>query len=113
MDDSSLAIGNLLAAAPAALPEELFETLLERPGCRIERIVSRQHATAPGEWYDQERDEWVLLVQGAAGLQIEGRDGLLELGPGDYLLLPAHCRHRVAWTAQDGDTIWLALHLFT
>jgi cupin 2 domain-containing protein len=103
--------GNLLAAIPGELPGELFETLLERPGCRVERIVSRAHATPEGQWYDQGWDEWVLLLKGAAALQIDGEASLHELHPGDYLLLPAHRRHRVAWTAAEGDTVWLALHL--
>lgn len=108
---NAAAAGNLFAGVPDALPGELFENLLERPGCRIERIVSRGQATPAGQWYDQAWDEWVLLVKGAAALELEGRESLLELAPGDYLLIPAHCRHRVAWTAADEDTVWLALHL--
>jgi len=106
-------LGNLLADLPQPLPEELFQTLLERPGCRLERIVSRGHATPQGQWYDQAWDEWVLLFKGAAALEIEGREALLELHPGDHLLLPAHQRHRVAWTDPAGETVWLALHLGT
>lgn len=102
--------GNLFAGLPEVLPEELFETLLDQPGCRVERIVSRGQSTPAGQWYDQAWDEWVLLLQGAAALQLEGQEGLLELRPGDYLLLPAHCRHRVAWTADGEETLWLALH---
>ena len=109
--EDSQAGGNLFAGVPARLPEELFDTLLEHPACRIERIVSQGHSTPAGQWYDQARDEWVLLVRGRAALELEGRAGLLELGPGDFLLLPAHCRHRVAWTAAGEDTVWLALHL--
>ena len=33
------------------------------------------------------------------------------LQPGDHLLIPAHCRHRVAWTDSASETLWLALHL--
>jgi cupin 2 domain-containing protein len=111
MPESSATGGNLFSGVPGTLPEELFETLLERPGCRLERIVSRGHATPPGQWYDQREEEWVLLVKGAAALEIEGEGGVRELGPGDYLLLPAHCRHRVAWTSAGEETVWLALNL--
>jgi len=103
--------GNLFAAIPDVLPEERFEALLKRPGCRLERIISRGHVTPAGQWYDQAWDEWVVLLKGAARLEIEGEEHLLELTPGDYRLLPAHQRHRVVWTAPDGETIWLALHL--
>jgi cupin 2 domain-containing protein len=52
----------------------------------------------------------VLLVSGRARLEIEGERVERALGPGDYLFLPAHCRHRVAWTDPGQATVWLALH---
>ena len=105
---------NLLRALPAATAEEIFEVLLERPGVKLERIVSRGQTTPEGEWYDQDWDEWVLLLAGAARLTIEGEgEAETELGPGDALLLPAHCRHRVSWTDPLRPTLWLALHVKT
>lgn len=101
---------SLLSDLPERLPEERFETLLETPAFQLERILSLGHATPAGEWYDQARDEWVMLLQGAARLSLEGRDEPLALLPGDTLLLPAHCRHRVEWTPADQVTVWLALH---
>ena len=100
---------NLLRDIPAELPDELFETLVRTEAVRIERIVSRGHATPAGEWYDQPRSEWVLLVRGAARLQFEdGRE--VEMGAGDWLEIAAHERHRVAWTDPARDTVWLAVH---
>jgi cupin 2 domain-containing protein len=99
--------GSLLAPAGTA-DGETAETLLARPGVRVERIVSHGEASPPGFWYDQAEDEWVLLVAGAARLEIEG-EGEFGLAPGDHFLLPAHCRHRVAWTDPDRPTVWLAL----
>jgi len=103
-------VHNLFSELPGKLPEERFETLLETPGFRLERILSLGHVTPAGEWYDQERDEWVTLLQGAARLELEGRAAPIEMRPGDYICLPAHCRHRVAWTDPDQVTVWLALH---
>lgn len=100
---------NLLALPAADLDGEHFETLLERPGVRVERIISTGQATPEGEWYDQSWDEWVLLLSGEALLLLEG-GAARRLLPGDALLLPAHCRHRVDWTSTDEPTIWLALH---
>lgn len=103
--------GSLLSGLPSQrLAGEAVETLEERPGLRIERIVSTGQATPEGEWYDQETDEWVLVVEGRARLRIEGEAADRELGAGDFVLLPAHCRHRVVWTEQGKPTVWLAIH---
>ncbi len=101
--------GNFFDEIPATAPEELLHDVLDRQTFRIERIVSFGQASPAGFWYDQEGDEWVLVLRGRAGLEIEGR-GILELGAGDYVDLPAHTRHRVAWTAQGEPTVWLAVH---
>jgi cupin 2 domain-containing protein len=104
--------GNLYAADAESGDggAEFFHTLLENRALRLERILSRGHATPEGEWYDQNREEWVVLLSGAATLRIEGRSELLHLAPGDWVLLPARLRHRVEWTAPEVKTTWLALH---
>lgn len=102
--------GSLFDGLPETLSEERFDVLLETPTFRLERILSRGHSTPEGEWYDQIRDEWVTLLQGAARMAIEGREDEVLLKPGETLLLPAHCRHRVNWTPPDQCTVWLALH---
>jgi cupin 2 domain-containing protein len=101
---------NLLTDLPSEIPAELTETIWQAGALHIERIVSMGHASPPGFWYDQDADEWVLLLAGAAGLRIEGREEVLALKPGDHVLLPAHQRHRVEWTASDWPTVWLAVH---
>lgn len=75
----------------------------------VERIVSAGQATAPGEWLEQERDEWVALLDGEAELLYD--DGSrLRLGPGDWVVIPAGARHRVLWTSDDPPCLWLAVH---
>jgi cupin 2 domain-containing protein len=102
--------GNLRSGLPdRPLPDEVVDLLVERLGLRIERIVSAGQATPEGQWYDQDRDEFVLVVDGAARLSIEGETEELELGEGDWILLPAHCRHRVTWTRAEPPTVWLAV----
>ena len=103
-------MGSLLQSIPAELPDELFETLASSEYVKIERIVSRGHASPEGFWYDQETNEFVLVVQGSAGLRMEGEDDLVELRPGDYVVIPAHFKHRVEWTDPSGETIWLTVH---
>lgn len=102
--------GNLFDKIPAALPEELFEILVDADGLRLERIVSLAHGTPEGCWYDQPDHEWVALLAGGAGLRFEDEDDLRTLRPGDYLFIAARRRHRVEWTDPDGKTVWLALH---
>ena len=102
-------MSNLFADLPGAGGEELFTELLRRPGVRIERIVSTGQVTPADAPYDQDHDEWVLLVSGAARLWIEG-EAEHDLAPGDYLLIPARRRHRVTWTTPDRPTVWLAMH---
>jgi cupin 2 domain-containing protein len=100
---------NLFANLPAYdLPDELFTTLLQAPEVRIERIVSHGHKSPDGFWYDQPTNEWVLVLKGAAKIEFE--DGTLEMRPGDYVDIPAHKKHRVAWTTPDEPTIWVAVH---
>ncbi|MFO0898752.1 MAG: cupin domain-containing protein [Pirellulales bacterium] len=100
---------NLFAHIPTDLLQELTNCLLAASNVRIERIVSRGHASPPGFWYDQETNEWVLVVQGAAKLSFD--DGAaLELNAGDSVLIAAHRRHRVEWTDPAQQTIWLAVH---
>lgn len=100
---------NLFDHLPAPSRDEEFLELLSRPGVRIERIVSTGQSTPVDAPYDQAHDEWVLLLRGAAGLWLEG-EGERQLRPGDHLLIPAHRRHRVTWTAADEPTVWLAIH---
>ena len=101
--------GDLLRDLPGDLPEELVETLAESDSVRIERIVSTGHASPEGFWYDQPRREFVLLVKGRARLEFDDGESL-SLEPGGWVDIPAHRRHRVAWTAPDEPTVWLAVH---
>ena len=98
---------NLFAPIPDDLAEEVVQTVLTAPNLRIERIVSQGHASPPGFWYDQEQNEFVAVLAGAARLQFE--DELVELKSGDSLNILAHRRHRVEWTTPDEPTIWLAV----
>ncbi|WP_448570577.1 cupin domain-containing protein [Trichothermofontia sp.] len=91
------------------LSQEQFDVLMAAGAVKIERILSSGHTTPTGEWYDQEQDEWVILLQGRATLSYaDGSEA--DLHPGDYLYLPAHCRHRVEFTSTDPPCVWLAVH---
>ena len=102
--------GNILADIPDKLADEQVSDLLRTPSLRVERIISTGHASPPGQSFDQDWPEWVLLVRGAATIRFDGEAEPRLLGPGDYLHIPRHARHRVEWTTPDEPTIWLAVH---
>ena len=60
--------GNLYKNIPRSLPKELFNKLISDNKIKIERIVSKQHKTPIGKWYDQDKNEWVLVLEGNADL---------------------------------------------
>ncbi len=86
---------------------EYCETLLRGgAGLRVERIVSHGQVTPEGEWYDQEQDEWVAVLEGEASIGYpDGSE--IRLRKGDTLLLPKHVRHRVSGTSS--PCVWLAV----
>ena len=100
---------SLFAVSAACTDRETVDVLLDRPGARVERIVSTGQTTPLGQWYDQPGDEWVALLAGRATLRFEDGDPV-ELAPGDWLLIPAHVRHRVEATSVDPPCVWLAVH---
>jgi len=101
---------NLLSDLPPPSATEHVDALPSFAGLRIERIVSTGQASPPGFWYDQDAPEWVLLLAGSAGLWIDGEAAPRRLTAGDYVLIPAHARHRVEWTDPAMPTVWLAIH---
>jgi len=103
-------VSNLFAPLAPEITEEIFQVLLSTAHFRLERIVSPGQASPPGEWCDQDTHEWVALLTGGAGLRFEDEPEPRVLSPGDYLLIPAHRRHRVEWTDPEAPTVWLALH---
>jgi cupin 2 domain-containing protein len=110
----SVTVENLFEGIAADLPDEVFDTIIQRENIRIERIVSQGHTSPDPDksetgWYDQDRHEWVLLIEGSATIEFE-EDGCVELNRGDYLNIPAHRKHRVVRTCETHHTIWLAVH---
>jgi len=100
---------NLFSDLPETITAEVFTTLLDRPGCRLERILSQGQITPLEAPYQQPHDEWVLLLAGAARVALEGREVALQ--PGDTLFIPAHTEHWVTYTDPVVTSIWLAVHI--
>jgi cupin 2 domain-containing protein len=100
---------NLFDDFPEDIDDEYVDDLVEGENVRVERIVSRGHASPAGFWYDQDEDEWVLLLSGAAGLSFQDEEDEVVLRPGDHVNIPAHKKHRVEWTSPDEETVWLTV----
>lgn len=101
---------NIFKNIPENLPEELIEIILETDCIKIERIVSMGHSSPEDFWYDQDKNEYVILLKGKVALLFENADEAVVLNPGDYLNIPAHKKHRVEWTSSEEETIWLTVH---
>jgi len=100
---------NIFDNLPIELKEEFFEEILSTKDFKLERIISEGHASPTNFWFDQDKNEFVLLLKGEAKLSFDdGRN--FELNPGDYLVIPAHQKHRVDWTDPNQKTFWLAIH---
>ncbi len=102
-------MNNIFDQLPEDLQSEVIEDILKSDKLRIERIISKGHTSPPTEWYDQEQNEWVIVLQGEAVIEFEeaGEQRMLR---GSYANIPAHSRHRVKWTTPESETIWLAIH---
>ena len=99
---------NIYDSLPIDLNAEAIDEIIRAPGVRIERIVSKGHTSPDSGWYDQDENEWVMVLQGAGALTFE--DGAtVYLSAGDHINIPANCRHRLSWTDPGQLTIWLAV----
>ena len=100
---------NIFDGIPAELHEEQFDQLVTDGKVKIERIISKGHTTPSNDWYEQELNEWVLILKGEAVLAFDAEPSI-TLKQGDYLNIPAHKKHRVDWTLPGSETVWLAVH---
>ena len=86
---------------------EEIQILFQSGPVRIERIISNGHPSPAGFWYDQEQDEWVILLAGSAELEFEG-GAVKPMASSEYLLIPSRQKHRVSQVSE--DAVWLAFH---
>ncbi len=101
--------GHIFDSLPDHPDTELFDILVEHDNMRIERIVSNGHSSPDSGWYDQDSNEWVIILRGEAIIALE--DGqLINLKAGSHLNIPAHTKHKVTWTKENTETVWIAVH---
>lgn len=100
---------NIYSSVSSGHEKEFFETLVEKGMLRIERIVSCGHRSPENGWYDQNQNEWVLLLKGSAVITFSN-NVVVRLEEGDYIHIPPHQQHRVSWTDPNRETYWLAVY---
>lgn len=100
---------NIFENIPNKFGTEFLEEVLSTKDFKLERIVSEGDSSPENFWYDQDKNEFVLLLSGSAKICFDnGR--ILELKPGDYFVIEAHQKHRVDSTDPNQKTFWLTLH---
>lgn len=102
--------GNFFSDIPHQIDDEVFDTILAADGFEIKRIISKGQKSPADYWYDQEKNEWVMVLKGAAKLKFKDHKRIVEMMPGNYIHIPAHCKHKLEWTDPDVETIWLAVY---
>lgn len=102
-------MNNIFDAIPEILGTEVFEQLTGSEDVKIERIISKGHTSPDSGWHDQNKNEWVIILQGSAILSFENELSI-KMQTGDFINIAAHKKHKVEWTEPDTETIWLAVH---
>lgn len=100
---------NIFELIPDEISSELFENIVTSENIRIERIISKGHFSPESGWYDQDENEWVIVLKGQAKIEFDSQ-APVHLVIGSYLNIPAHTLHKVSWTDPDTETIWLAIY---
>jgi len=100
---------NFLDLIPEQVHDEIFQNIINTGRLKIERIISHGQSSPETGWYDQEENEWVMVMEGEAIIEFEDHREV-RLGKNDFLFLKSHRKHRVKWTTPDKKTIWLAIH---
>jgi len=100
---------NIFSNIPCKLEHEIIESIIKDHAVTIERIISKGQASPESSWFNQEKNEWVIILKGKAIVVFENQTPI-QLDEGDFINIPSHTKHRVAWTDPDNETVWLAIH---
>lgn len=98
-------ISDFFQNLPDASVEEKIEIIAQTENITIERIVSHGQSS---EWFDQDETEFCTVLAGSAKIQFNDDPEPALMKPGSWVIIPAHCRHKVTWTEPDVNTVWIA-----
>jgi len=99
---------NFFSNIPKKSTNEIIEQVLKNEKVKIERIVSYGQTTPKDYWYNQDKDEFVIILNGSAKIKYND-NRVFELNVGDSLYIPSHQKHQVIYT--DNPTVWLAIFI--
>jgi len=99
-------MGNIFEYTLPELDNENFYTQLTCKNVAIKTIVSNTLTTP--QTFMQECDEWVVVLQGCAKIEMDAV--VYKLKKGDTLFIPAHTQHTVLKTKQ--IVVWLAVYIY-
>lgn len=100
-------MNNIFKEIPSNIKTEVFQDIFKSENIRIERIISLGRDSNDGKWYNQDENEWVILLQGKADIIFENEN--INLIRGDYLFIEKHRKHKVIIQEENTETIWLAI----
>jgi len=100
---------NIFENIPKPSKEEFVQTILTNTTLKIQRIVSNGHISPKEGWYKAKTDEWVILLEGEATLSFKNANDV-QLIVGDFLNIEANSEHKVSWTKENCNTVWLVVH---
>jgi len=92
--------------------EEIIEEIFFHEHVRIERIMSSGQVSPEGFWYDQNENEWLILLSGAAEITLQSPAKIIKLKSGESYFIAAHLKHRISWTHPEAPTLWLAVFFY-
>ncbi len=106
---SKIKTGNFFNSINLKSNKEQFTELIKGRSFTAEKIVSNGFKSPDNKWMSEDNDEWVMLLKGRAKLEFE-EGVVINLKAGDYLLIPAHTKHRVIYTSKKPFCYWLAIY---
>ncbi|HEY5556741.1 cupin domain-containing protein [Acetobacterium sp.] len=96
---------NLFDISKLPLKEEVTTILAKNKNVRIEQIISTGQVS---DWFDQDKTEFLVLLDGTAELEYENGKSVILI-KGDTLLINPRQKHRVVYTSNDPPCNWLCV----
>ncbi len=88
----------ILSDVPSSIPDEIFNDIIATENVRIERILSHGHSSPEQGWYDQDENEWVMVLEGQGVIEFE--DGRVTTNAKGITSILPYLRNLGSWNRQ-------------